>query len=439
MSKWILNGAKAIGLSHIQDNKSCQDSYIAHSENDVDIVVLSEGCGSSRFSEYGSSSVVKVISKYISSNFDRLYSLPYDEIKKQLVNVVMDGVSNLVKFNAKVLDDYLNTKDGKKDYEKTMMYEITQFLSKEDKEKLFFSHLFDATVLFAAIKDERCLIGHCGDGFIVGYRNEKFEIISEEPKIGERNYTHYPSSIFFSVKAYNNETEWNLFRINKIEKNDFQAFILMSDGAEESLISKKKIFSPITTNNRILLDIVHDESKEDADNYLKELLEKTYRESRSKDGNISFITDDDVSVAIIVSEEYESSNYEEEKENDNNYDKVIALNEEKFIDTRDEEIIYEKENELPLKIDISLKKHLIIDKQLNIKKYNWLKEIFIFSIKTYEKKPYDKKEWINMIKKEFLVDNDDIKIILKYGKKCNVLLHIPFIKFEIKSNGENNV
>ena len=44
-----------------------------------------------------------------------------------------------------------------------------------------------------------------------------------------------------------------------------------------------------------------------------------------------------------------------------------------------------------------------------------------------------------MIKKEFLVDNDDIKIILKYGKKCNVLLHIPFIKFEIKSNGENNV
>jgi hypothetical protein len=397
--KWILNSAKAIGLSHIDENIPCQDSVKTLTQNGVDVAVLSDGCGSAHFAEYGSALVVDKVSSYLVNNFDFLYGLSEIEVKKIITKVILDGVNEYVKNNINVINKYFETEKGKRNYNKVSNYEIMRLLSSLDAKNLLYSTLFDATILFVSIKDDKCLIGHCGDGFILGKQNDEFSVLSEEPKTGERNVTTYPSVIYYFSLGYKNDKEWNSFRIYKLNPNDYQGFTLMSDGAEKSLIRiTNDISTPIKANNEILYQIVTNETEEDASIYLKEQLEQAYRERKNSNGDIVEITDDDVSIAIIAAID----------EIDTNIDDTDALLNE------------------PMYFDTALRKILTIGFYFNNEKYIWLKKVFTFLVKEYTKKPFDINHFKALLSNVFYADIKDINQIIIYGVKLKIINLNPF-------------
>lgn len=88
-----------------------------------------------------------------------------------------------------------------------------------------------STLLFAAIKDDRCLIGHIGDGAIGGLYENELRVISN-PDNGEH------SNETFFVTTKNAHKVLKLNKGNVREKN-IKAFVLMSDGSTEGLYSKR--------------------------------------------------------------------------------------------------------------------------------------------------------------------------------------------------------
>ena len=301
MNGWILNCAKAIGLSHMESNIPCQDNVITIYKNGVSVVVLSDGCGSAHFADEGSLNLVNNMCERLCNNFDEYYQYNEIELKKMIVESILRDVNEYAELHFQEINKYFNTEKGRNNLNQIKHYEIMKLLPKEDQKRLIYATLYDATLLFVAIKKDKCLIGHCGDGFIIGYKNDIFEIVSEEPKIGERNETNYPSSVYYLSKAYKDEHYWDLFRIIKMDHNDFTGFTLMSDGAEKSLISfKNNVTTPAKNNNELLYEVVRNETPEDASRYLQELLEQTYRSRENAYGDLVEITDDDVSIAVMV-------------------------------------------------------------------------------------------------------------------------------------------
>lgn len=417
MEKWLLNSAKAIGLSHIEDNIPCQDSAITINKNSVYVAVLSDGCGSAYFAHYGSKILVEKVSEYLCDSFDNLYSQNEDSIRKTITNLILDNVIQYAKDHISIINNYFQTEKGKNNYNKVTRYEIMSKLTKDDALKLLYETLFDATVLFVAIKNDKCLIGHCGDGFILGYKNDEFEVISEEEKLGERNETNYPSSIYNLSKAYNDDRYWDLFRIIKKDKNDYIGYTLMSDGAEKSLVSIKKDSSvPIKNNNILLYDIVHNEKPEDATKYLTELLEEAYREREYGDGELVEITDDDVSVAILLSSKYKNSD-----------DIEIKPDETNSILSRDNDLMF---------YDKKLRIILSRNGEFDDEKYQYLDNVFKLLINKYKESSFGLDVFMNLLESYFNADNEDIRLVLIYGVKCGVIRPKPF---EIICDGGDSI
>ena len=75
MNDWIVNSAKTIGKSHQKANPliNCQDYVITTKTSDVTMIALSDGCGSQPFSEFGSKIVTEVITKIVTTYFDKIY------------------------------------------------------------------------------------------------------------------------------------------------------------------------------------------------------------------------------------------------------------------------------------------------------------------------------------------------------------------------------
>ena len=165
------------------------------------------------------------------------------------------------------------------EYANVCGYEISSSLKKEEVDRLFIRQTFDATVLFVAVKDDKYITGHCGDGFILALKNSKMCVMSEEPKTGASNETNYPSTILALVSAEHKDEYYNLFRIQKGKVDEYDGFLLMSDGAEKTLVKKvNKVSVPAINNDSILFEIVSNETEKDATNYLVDLLERVVKE-----------------------------------------------------------------------------------------------------------------------------------------------------------------
>ena len=59
--KWIIHSAKTVGRLHVREDIPCQDSVASLQENGVSVIALSDGCGSSPLSHYGSDITVKAV------------------------------------------------------------------------------------------------------------------------------------------------------------------------------------------------------------------------------------------------------------------------------------------------------------------------------------------------------------------------------------------
>lgn len=191
---WKIAGAYIIGSSHIKSEIPCQDFIYSLTRNGVMCVALADGAGSYKYSDIGAEISCTAVTEYLTSEFDRFFSMSPLEIKRFIIHGI-------------------RTRLGRK----------ACFLETTKSE-------LSSTLLFVAIKGTKMLVGHLGDGVICGEVDRELVLLSA-PENGE-----FANSTFF-VTSRNYEEHFRIYRGNA---SDFHSIFLMSDGAAEALFHKKE-------------------------------------------------------------------------------------------------------------------------------------------------------------------------------------------------------
>jgi len=244
MSEWKISSSYIVGQGHIIKNMPCQDRTFKlvqkHKSGTFYGLALADGAGSCKHSDIGAEIITEKILFFLKSKFSYIFKKKYPN--KYITQYIQD--------------------------------ELQEFAYKKN---LDFKDL-SSTLLFIVIKNDNFIIGHIGDG-VIGMldKNGNLKTVSK-PENGE-----FSNSTFFTTSTkYENR-----LRILKGNIKTSIGFILMSDGAEESLYDK---------NNQVLVDINKDiinwlknHSEQDVEKALKSNLEQV----------ISKKTSDDCSLGIM--------------------------------------------------------------------------------------------------------------------------------------------
>lgn len=226
--KWIINSAKTVGRSHVRENLPCQDSIASLQKNGVSVIALSDGCGSAPLSHYGSDVTVKALCDVFVNRFDELYEGDDNKVRNTVVMAIVENIKKFISNNSQIVSDFKRNNPHHYEKYKSNWPGFTQV------EKIYPITLFDATVQFVAVKDEKIIAGRLGDGVIADIRNGALRILSSEDKVGvESNATWYPSTVLIASenKAIN---PWNKFEILKGDTAyEYGMFLIMSDGVAE--------------------------------------------------------------------------------------------------------------------------------------------------------------------------------------------------------------
>lgn len=192
---WNVIQCAVQGRSHIKSDIPCQDKTYSAVDNDTQVIALADGAGSAKLSHYGAETVTKFICSELTEKFDA-YFTDNDgvAVKQQLI----DGLLKSLNKTAKQLE-----------------CEIKELAS---------------TLLFVAIKNNQFIIAHIGDG-VVGYlKNDEMKIASQ-PENGE----------FVNTTVFTTSKDAIMtMKLIKGSLGKIQGFVLMSDGTETSLYSKKE-------------------------------------------------------------------------------------------------------------------------------------------------------------------------------------------------------
>jgi len=229
-----------IGKGHLKLNKVCQDHSKKY-EKKINILTLADGAGSKSHSHIASKLLTKEICKYLKKNFDKIYEGEYIYVRENLMTYLLEKLKN------KQYSLSLNS--------------IDQLAS---------------TLLFVAIKDNKFITGHIGDGVIGYVKNDELKVISK-PENGE-----YANSTYFIHPKFK-----NMLRLGKGELKNITGFILMTDGGEDGLYDKRKQ-KLIETNKEIIVSLKN-KSVSRVEKNLKKHIKKLFRQ----------ITMDDVSIGVI--------------------------------------------------------------------------------------------------------------------------------------------
>ena len=192
---WHIQTASVTGRSHRRTGAPMQDRTCVRTEYDVTAAVLADGAGSAACSQEGAEAVVQAISRYLCENFDDLYQAKTPlELRRNI----------LVQARAAV--------------EKR-----AQALGVPVRE-------LACTLLAAAMKEDRYLLVHLGDG-VIAYRKAGAVKVASHPWNGE-----FANSTVF-VTSPNALRHCRVFRG---EQAELEGFCLMSDGCEAALYNKRK-------------------------------------------------------------------------------------------------------------------------------------------------------------------------------------------------------
>lgn len=189
---WKIVNYQEKGTSHKKNNLPCQDKTFVLKKNNVYSASLSDGAGSCELSHKGAEIVTKKVCNILCDNFEHLYKLDdLDVAKKIMANCIL---------------------------------EIKKISIDEDINK------YSSTLLFVAVKENKFIAGHLGDGVIGFSENEIIKVLSK-PQNGE-----YINSTYFITNTNNIDK----FKIYKGYLEDIDGFILMSDGVSDSLYNRKE-------------------------------------------------------------------------------------------------------------------------------------------------------------------------------------------------------
>lgn len=240
---WQFVSCEVQGLGHKKLQISCQDKTYKLVKNDVYVIALADGAGSAKLSHYGAERVVHDVSEYITEHFLELLDCDDGRIvKKKLIEMLQVNLSDEAERRQCAIQDLAST------------------------------------LLFAAVHNNNFILAHIGDG-VIGYLDGEDLKVASLPDNGEfSNVTTFVTS---------NEALGDM-RIFKGELKEKCAFVLMSDGTEQSLYHKssKKLANVVKKLMHLtcLLD------REVFNNQLKKAFESVIIKN----------TQDDCSIAIMA-------------------------------------------------------------------------------------------------------------------------------------------
>ena len=191
---WNLLESTRQGRSHVKQGTPCQDKTYCQSYDDTYVITLADGAGSARLSHYGAECVTKCIADELGLNFESYWDETEARIAKERL--------------FKEISESLQQIAGQYDCQLKDMA---------------------STLLAVAVKDEKYIILHLGDG-VIGYCKEGVLKVASAPNNGEFANT---TVITTSSDAC---SQMKVFRGLL---NGINGFVLMSDGPEACLYDKK--------------------------------------------------------------------------------------------------------------------------------------------------------------------------------------------------------
>lgn len=230
------------GGKHKKKNIVCQDRTGFLCENNVYSIALADGAGNPKYthSQVGAEVVVESVNRFLCNNFDIFYDEADDK--------------GLTKVLIKVLRDALQ--------------------SKADELGLDGIEVLSSTLLCVAVKDDKYIVCHLGDGAIGGLK-ENVTVPISVPDNGE-----YANATFF-VPGPNAAER---LRIIKGSTMNFRAFFLMSDGTAEFVYDDdKKSFHDGARKMALWANI------KDGQNLLSDTIRTNMTEADSLSDDCSFI------------------------------------------------------------------------------------------------------------------------------------------------------
>lgn len=231
------------GRSHVKQGIPCQDKTYSQSYGDTYTMALADGAGSARCSHVGAECVAKCISGELGNNFESYWEEENARTaKNRLYQEIYDSLQQLANEKECELKDLAST------------------------------------LLIVAVKDDRYIILHVGDGVIGYYKKGEIKVASA-PNNGEFANT----TVFTTSPIAYSQT-----RLLKGHLGDITGFVLMSDGPEACLYNRQK--NELANG---LLEIFEDAAVNDVDNITRGVKE-------AMENVISKHTMDDCSLAFMV-------------------------------------------------------------------------------------------------------------------------------------------
>ena len=229
------------GSGHQQGGVSCQDRSFSIMGEHLSVVSLADGAGSCKHSHIGAEVVTKLVCRILKKKFERLFSQ----------------------------DELIAKNDIHSELEKELAKRANLLTIHEEE--------LASTLLFVAVKYNRYIAGHIGDGAI-GILTEKGLDVLSHPERGE-----------FANTTYFVTDPWALdhFRMYRGHLMGTYGFILMSDGACSSLYEYEKKVLNIESEKML--------------NWLKDNDEAVVRKAlrRNIEEVLTRKTDDDCSICLL--------------------------------------------------------------------------------------------------------------------------------------------
>lgn len=243
---WKIVGASVTGIGHERLNQDCEDHVTRLVANGVFCMSLCDGVGSAKRAKEGARFFSQKICQLLVEDFEHFYTSPTVQVKQEVISTLRQDLLSHLPPSENLSD-------------------------------------FASTLLCVALKDEKLLILHLGDG-VIGCLNEgELAVLSEPVNFDYANVT----------VAVTSEGAEQYLKVFQGKINQLDSVFLMSDGAETSLYSQReKRFSAI------LIDIVNliKEDEKEAYEQLEELIRIRFRERTSDDCSLILLVKDDQTV-----------------------------------------------------------------------------------------------------------------------------------------------
>lgn len=217
-----------IGNKHVSRGTPCEDASCAVTRNGVSVVCIADGAGGKQYTDarFGSKCAVDTIASVLCDHFDALYA----ENREAAVR------------------GYLMAK---------LRVEFSKIMDERDLDVI---DRLSCTLLFAAVKDRRLMIGHIGDGLIARISSSGVSPFTM-PQNDKEGKT------FFVTAAHAD----NYMRLLKTTVDDCHAIALMTDGVQDSVYNEEAgLVKPVV----VKLAETFSEGREAGEAALKDTVEK---------------------------------------------------------------------------------------------------------------------------------------------------------------------